>query len=266
MDAAPPPPLHPPSSTSSNRPEAPAPGIGETTSVPPRTCRDAAPVCHGEHVDAMLTTPPSVRLRGRDTELQVLGAALDGARARCGTSLLLTGGPGTGRTALLDHVRSDADDFTALSTAGVADEADVPLSGLQRLLTPIEAAVDLLAEPRRGRMREALVRGNPGDRFGLGTGVLDLLARAAEERPLLLTVDDADLLDRDSLDALAFVARRLDSTRIALVMASRAATARRASGGSSRPLVPGIDEHVLAPLGTGPVHDVLTAAAPVTLA
>lgn len=214
----------------------------------------------------MLTIPPSVRLRGRDTELRVLGAALDGARARRGTSLLLTGGPGTGRTALLDHVRADADDFTALSAAGVADEADVPLAGLQRLLTPIEPAVDLLAEPRRGRLREALVHGNPGDRFGLGTGVLDLLARAAEERPLLLTVDDADLLDRDSLDALAFVARRLVSTRVALVMASRATTVPRAPGGGPRPLVPGVDEHVLAPLGTGPVHDVLTAAAPVTLA
>lgn len=264
MGAAPGPLSRPPPTPSRTRPGTPAPGIGETTSVPPRTCRDAAPVCNGEHVDAMLTIPPSVRLRGRDTELRVLGAALDGARARRGTSLLLTGGPGTGRTALLDHVRADADDFTTLSTAGVADEADVPLAGLQRLLTPIEAAVDLLAEPRRGRVREALVQGNPGDRFGLGTGVLDLIARAAEERPLLLTVDDADLLDRDSLDALAFVARRLDSTRVALVMASRPAT--RAPADGPRPLVPGVDEHVLAPLGTGPVHDVLTSAAPVTLA
>lgn len=227
-------------------------------------------MCNGEHVDAMLTIPPSVRLRGRDTELRTLGAVLDGARARRGTSLLLTGGPGTGKTALLDHVRADTDDFTILSTAGVDDESDVPMSGLQRLLAPVEAAVGLLSEPRRGHVREALLHGIPGDRFVLGTGLLDLLTQAAEERPLLLTVDDTDLLDRPSLDALAFVARRLGPTRVALVMAARDALDRTATGGldphGPRPLVPGVDEHVLAPLDTRSVHDVLTATAPVTLA
>src|SRR5699024_1463331 len=171
---------------SGHRRSHPVRGIGETTSVPARTCRDAAPVCNGEHVEAMLTIPPSVRLRGRDTELRTLGAALDGARARRGTSLLLTGGPGTGKTALLDHVRADTDDFTVLSTAGVHDESDLPMAGLQRLLAPVEAAVGLLAEPRRGHVREALLHGIPGDRFVLGTGLLDLLTQTAEERPLLL--------------------------------------------------------------------------------
>jgi predicted ATPase len=47
---------------------------------------------------------------------------------------------------------------------------------------------------------------------------LSLLADAAEARPLVCLVDDAQWLDRGSTQALAFVARRVLAERIAIAV------------------------------------------------
>lgn len=246
-------------------------GIGETTSVPVHTCRDEAFLCHGEHVDAMHAPSRRSDLRGRAAEMRVLADVLDDARAGRGTSLLLTGGPGRGKTALLDHTRSSAGDFTVLHTSGVIDEADFPLAGLQRLLHPIADTVDRLPEPRRAQVREALAHGAVQDRFVLYTGLLELLTLEAEQRPLLVCADDADRLDGPSLDALAFIARRVSGISAAVVLA--AGEDHRKPGGDQPPeegtgqeaLVPGIPEHHVEPLEPHALHDILTVSAPVTL-
>lgn len=249
-------------------------GIRETTSVPTRVCREGVPLCEREHVAGRNTERTTARLRGRNTERRALTDALDRARAGRGTALLLSGGPGRGKTALLEHARARAEHFTVLHVGGVADEADLGLAGLQRLLAPLSEEVDRLAEPWRELLRGALTRGALGDtdRLTLYTGLVELLSRAAadRDRPLLVCVDDADQLDPPSLDALAFAARRLGGSAVAAVFTAR--EGRRKPAGPRLPeaaaeptpdaLVPGIAELLLAPLEERAVHDILTDHAP----
>ena len=51
--------------------------------------------------------------------------------------------------------------------------------------------------------------------------VLDLVSEVAGDGPQLLIVDDAHWLDRPSADVLAFVARRIESDPVLLLVAAR---------------------------------------------
>ena len=92
------------------------------------------------------------------------------------------------------------------------------------------------------------------DHFFVALAVLSLLAEAAEERPLVCLVDDAQWLDRGSAQALAFVARRLLAERIAMVFAVREPSHADALGG--------LPELVVEGLSDGDARELLASALP----
>src|SRR5262245_55107920 len=154
---------------------------------------------------------PDGTLIGRRTELDAIGRLVDGAREGRSGVLVVRGVAGVGKTALLDRAAAGADGFTVLRADGIEAEAELAFAGLHQLLRPLAGLHERLAPAQRGALEVAfgLVPGEGGDRFLAAAAALDLLAEAAEERPMLCVVDDLQWLDRPSVDALVFVARRL---------------------------------------------------------
>ncbi|MGK5555573.1 ATP-binding protein [Actinomadura kijaniata] len=163
-------------------------------------------------------------LYGRTREQETLDRLLDEAAGGVSGVLVVSGDPGVGKSALLDHaVERAGAEFTVLRGMGVESEAELPYAGLHLLLAPVLERVEELPEVQATALRGALgmTAARAGDRFLVGVAVLSLLAAVAAERPLLCVMDDVQWLDRASADALLFAARRLRSERVALLLAAR---------------------------------------------
>lgn len=162
-------------------------------------------------------------LRGRDQERAVLDQLLDECRTGRSGSLLVTGEPGIGKTALLEYAVSAAGGARVLHGTGIESEAHLPFAGLHLLLRPAIEHTDALPDPQARALRGAfgLARAEPGDRMLVGLAVLSLLAEYAGGGRVLCVVDDAQWLDRASTEALLFAARRFDAEGIALVVGAR---------------------------------------------
>ncbi len=137
--------------------------------------------------------------------------------------LVLHGEPGVGKTALLDYLAGRAQGCWVARAVGVQSEMELAFAGLHQLLTPMLDRAEHLPVPQRDALRTAfgLGVGPAPDRFVVALAVLSLLSDVAEERPLVCVIDDEQWLDRASVQALAFVARRLDAESVGLVFAAR---------------------------------------------
>lgn len=174
-------------------------------------------------VTAVVTGLLGHQLLGRRREREVLERLLDGARAGHGGVLVLHGEPGVGKTALLEYAVEVGQGFRVVRTAGVEGEMEFPYAALQQLCAPILDLTERLPDPQRDAILVAFgsTAGQAPDPFLMGLSVLGLLSEAAEKRPLLCVVDDAQWLDRASARALGFIARRLLAENIALLFSSR---------------------------------------------
>lgn len=161
--------------------------------------------------------------RGRErTRLhQVLAVTASGRSA----AIVVRGGPGTGKTALIDHVANNAAGHSVVRVRAVAEEAGLPYSALHLLCLAVRTELALLKPHHREALDAAVgLRAGPAPgRLRIGVALVRLLALAAATRPVLCVVDDMQWLDESSAQVFAFAARRLEAAPVALVFAGRGA-------------------------------------------
>jgi len=165
-------------------------------------------------------------LRGRRDERAVLDGLLEDSRAGGSGVLVLRGEAGIGKTALLEHAIESASDVRILRAVGVESEMELAFAALHQLCAPIDDFVDRLPAPQRDALEITfgVSAGAAPDRFLVALATLSLFSEAAQERPLLCVIDDAQWLDRASAQALGFVARRLLAEPVVLLFAARETT------------------------------------------
>jgi DNA-binding CsgD family transcriptional regulator len=167
-------------------------------------------------------------LRGRDDERTVLDRLLEKGRAGQSGVLVLRGEAGVGKTALLEYAIESASGLTVLRAVGVESEMELAYAALHRLCAPLLGWVDRIPAPQQEALQTTFgAREGPvPDRFLVGLATLSLLSEAAQERPVVCAIDDAQWLDRASAQVLAFVARRLLAESVVLVAATREAAGK----------------------------------------
>src|SRR5580658_9412786 len=162
-------------------------------------------------------------LTDRRGERGVLDQLINAVRAGGSRVLVVHGEPGVGKSALLEYLAGRAAGCRVARTAGVESEMELAFAGLHQLLAPALDRVEGLPGPQRDALRTAfgLSAGPVPDRFLVGLAVLGLVSEVAGERPLICVVDDEQWLDRASVQALGFAARRLAADPVGLVFAAR---------------------------------------------
>jgi DNA-binding CsgD family transcriptional regulator len=166
----------------------------------------------------------------RESEIAAIERRLDASRAGVGGLLIVEGPAGAGKTSLLDACGELAAErgIRGLLARGGEFERDFPYGVVRQLFEPLladDAARDRLLN---GSAAMALpvfeprtANSDSSEPFAIQHGLYWLLADIAAETPLLLQVDDAQWADLASLQALAYLGRRLADLPVALALTTR---------------------------------------------
>ncbi|HUN32358.1 MAG TPA: LuxR family transcriptional regulator [Trebonia sp.] len=158
----------------------------------------------------------------RVEEREILDNVVDAARQGASAALVVHGEVGMGKTTLLDYVASAAG-LPVARISGIEAEQAFGFAALHRLLLPFIDQVDMLPPPQRTALENAfgLLADNPPDLFMVGLAALTLLAAQSAGAGLLCVIDDAQWIDRESLQTLAFVGRRIRAEGIVILFGLR---------------------------------------------
>ncbi|MFD8565510.1 AAA family ATPase [Streptomyces sp. NPDC059639] len=160
---------------------------------------------------------------GRSRECEMLDGLLDAVRGGESRVLVLRGEPGVGKTRLLEYLTARARGFRVARVTSVQSEMELPYAGLHQLCASMTDRLDRLPPGQSDAVSGALGQGSTHapNGFLVSLGALGLLSEVARDQPLLCVVDDAQWMDRASMQSLAFTARRLLAESVALVFAVR---------------------------------------------
>ena len=164
---------------------------------------------------------------GRGAELASLrdfvASISDGAAA-----LVLQGEAGMGKTTLWEAGVGEAEErgLRVLRAQPAESETALSFSGIGDLLDPVlDAALAPLPEAQRRALSRALVledeEGPQPDPHTVGVALLNALRALADERPVIVAVDDVQWLDTASAGTLGYAARRLRAEYVGVLLARR---------------------------------------------
>ena len=182
------------------------------------------------------------RTVGRDPELEQLNVALEGLAAGSAACITVEGEPGIGKTHLLTVFRRRAEEAGCLALAGSATEfeRDLPFSVWVDALDAYVASQELdLGDGWSAELVEELSRVIPSvrprsdgapatvadERYRSHRAVRSLLELLADERPLVVVLDDLHWSDEASIELLAGLLQRPPEAPVLLAIAFRAGRA-----------------------------------------
>ena len=163
---------------------------------------------------------------GRERELE-MAAELIARRNGASSALIFEGGPGVGKTTVLNAAVASAlsSGCRVLSCRPAESEASLPFVALGDLLEPaFEAGFDQLPPAQRNALAVALARVDPTVTFGrlaVSRATLAMLRELARESPVVIAIDDAQWLDRSTAQVLAFAMRRLGEAPVHVLLTQR---------------------------------------------
>src|ERR671933_1607911 len=166
-------------------------------------------------------------LLGRDVELALLRAFLERRPEDGAAALLLEGEPGIGKTAIWRAAIEAARErgFRVLRARPSEAERTLSFAALADLLGDAHDVIEQLPAVQRRPLAVALLLeesdGPTPDRRAIGVALRATLRTLAEERPVLLGIDDVQWIDPPSRAALAFALRRLADQPLYVVMSER---------------------------------------------
>src|SRR5919199_6225584 len=197
-------------------------------------------------------------LLGRDVELALLRAFLERRPEDGAAALLLEGQAGIGKTAMCRAASEAAREcgFRVLQARPSEAERTLSFVALADLLGDAHEVIEQLPAVQRRPLAVALLLeetdGPTPDRRAIGVAVLTTLRILAEERPLLLGIDDIQWIDPPTAAALAFALRRLADQPLYVVMTERTASGALLGQEVARALP--CDRLALGPLSLGAVR------------
>jgi len=169
----------------------------------------------------------------RERELDGLRAGLSGACAGDGTLLLIEGPAGVGKTALVRAARAEAERAGIMPLEATGSELEQPFAFgvVRQLLEPVvrrEAGrIDLFAGGAGPAARLFEPDERPARSAEVGFEALHslywLVVNITDHAPVLVSVDDCQWADRDSLRFLAYLAQRIEGLPVTMLLAGRPA-------------------------------------------
>ena len=176
-----------------------------------------------------------VEMIDRDWAIQIIEASIRSSSS-ASEICILSGDSWMGKTRLLDHGHGYASSLGQNVSSSVAFRAEahlpygVTIQLIDALIPFVEREPDGLPEwalselirlvPRLSRGTAMADNGQLGQ-LRLRDAFLTLIEAAAAERPLMISVDDAQWIDSASADLLGYVGRRRGDLRLLLVISTR---------------------------------------------